>query len=71
VPSGVTALFSESPSRFLVEVPSGRSEDFERVMSKVPRIRVGQVTEGNRVTMPGVDATIDDLKAAWKRPLQW
>jgi phosphoribosylformylglycinamidine synthase len=67
-------LFSESASRFVVEVEQRAAKDFEEAMRNVPCARVGAVTGGETVTMtvdgePVVKARIDDLKAAWKAPL--
>jgi phosphoribosylformylglycinamidine synthase II len=76
--SGETALlFSESPSRFLVEVRERDFGKFERATEGVPRGCVGQVTESGRLEMIGrgrskiLNIGIDELKAAWKRPLAW
>jgi phosphoribosylformylglycinamidine synthase len=76
--SGETALlFSESPSRFLVEVSERDFGKFERATEGVPRGCVGQVTETGRLEMIGrgrakiLNVAIDELKAAWQRPLQW
>jgi phosphoribosylformylglycinamidine synthase len=65
-------LFSESNSRFLVEVPSGCEEDFEKIMGGVAHARIGKVTRGSRLYVYGlegsviVDAAVSDLMKAWK-----
>jgi phosphoribosylformylglycinamidine synthase subunit PurSL len=84
----VALLFSESPSRFLLEV---RPEDVRPVfqlflLSSLPVGRLGEVVEAEpghapdaspRVTVwgldaaPVIDASVADLKAAWKGPLLW
>jgi len=72
------ALFSESPSRFLVEVaPAGRAA-FESVMAKAPvfAIDVGKVTGDKKLAVLGKDEvivseTLADLKEAWQKPLRW
>ena len=76
--TGETALlFSESPSRFLVEVRERDFGPFERATDGVPRGCVGQVTETGRLEMIGrgrakiLNAAISDLKEAWQRPLKW
>ena len=76
--SGETALlFAESPSRFLVEVRERDFGRFERATNGVPRGCVGQVTETGRLEMIGrgrakiLNVAIDELKAAWKKSLQW
>jgi phosphoribosylformylglycinamidine synthase II len=76
--TGETALlFSESPSRFLVEVRERDFVRFERATEGVPRGCVGQVTESGRLEMIGrgrgklLNVGIAELKEAWKKPLQW
>ena len=70
-------LFSESNSRFLVEVPVAHSGGFEARMAGAPCARVGDVADGGVVRVRGLDgeivlsAEIHELKAAWKRPLDW
>ena len=65
-------LFSESNSRFLVEVPSGCEKSFEEVMGSVTHARIGKVTKGSRLRVYGldgsvvVDAAINDLLKNWK-----
>jgi len=68
-------LFSESNSRFLVEVPKKCVENFESLMKSVPHARIGKVKGGNRLFIYGlmneliVDVGLDELRAAWKTPL--
>jgi phosphoribosylformylglycinamidine synthase len=70
-------LFSESNSRFLVEVPAERAADFRRLFDGLPCENVGLVEEGKTLQVIGLDGNvtldcgIDDLRAAWKRPLDW
>jgi phosphoribosylformylglycinamidine synthase subunit PurSL len=70
-------LFSESNSRFLVEVPLSHTADFEVGMVGSPCARVGQVVGDGIVRVHGLNgdmalsADIHELKAAWKRPLDW
>jgi phosphoribosylformylglycinamidine synthase len=65
-------LFSESNSRFLVEVPSGCENDFERVMGGVIHARIGRVTKGSSLCIYGldgnviIDVALADLLKAWK-----
>ncbi|MGB9135171.1 MAG: phosphoribosylformylglycinamidine synthase subunit PurL [Candidatus Bathyarchaeia archaeon] len=69
-------LFSESNSRFLVEVPLKEAASFESITHGVPRACVGEVTEGRRLRISGlkgekiVDAEIDELRNAWKLGLE-
>ena len=66
-------LFSESNTRFLVEVDSSQSDSFEANMGDLPFARLGQVTDSDRLVISGtstkIDCPIDDLKAAWQKPL--
>ena len=72
---GDAALFSESNSRFLVEVEKGMAEDFEKVMEGCILARVGAttkekklvITEGSKVM---VRAELSDLREAWQRTLR-
>ena len=70
-------LFSESPSRFLVEVRPADFDAFDELFAGLPFGRLGGVTEAPRLTVNGLDATavidapVSELKAAWQRPLRW
>lgn len=72
-----TVLFSESNSRFVVEVPSGREADFEAIMEGSPFGRAGTVTGEDRFLVRGlggdeiVSTELSILKEAWQRPLRW
>ncbi len=69
-------LFSESNSRFLVEVPPSMQNDFEEVMKDCPVGLIGQVQSGKRLKIKGlngrtvVDENLVVLKEAWQKPLQ-
>lgn len=68
-------LFSESNSRFLVEVEEECREDFEAIMKDNVCSVVGKVNKGNRLVVRGlngksvVDASLSELLAAWKKTL--
>jgi phosphoribosylformylglycinamidine synthase len=70
-------LFSESQTRFLVEVPAGRAADFDKLMAGLPCAAVGKVTGTGRLVATGakgkavLDAACDDLREAWRKPLAW
>ncbi|MFW6150829.1 MAG: phosphoribosylformylglycinamidine synthase subunit PurL [Chloroflexota bacterium] len=70
-------LFSESNSRFLVEVRREQKEPFEKVMGDEGTGMVGRVADSGRLEMHGrngtklVDRHINELKEAWQRPLRW
>ncbi len=70
-------LFSESNSRFLVEVSPDAQSDFEQIMGGSSFALVGEVTVAGKVIIEGLDGSliieqsIADLKNAWQRPLKW
>ena len=78
-------LFSESPTRFVLEVRPRDAGRLEDRLAGLPLGRLGQVWAhpgGARVSAPRltvlgldgsvvVDASVDDMKAAWQRPLNW
>jgi phosphoribosylformylglycinamidine synthase len=70
-------LFSESNTRFLIEVPPQHAAEIETVFAGLPIARVGAVSKSARLIVtngsqtPLIDALLDDLKRAWKAPLAW
>jgi phosphoribosylformylglycinamidine synthase len=70
-------LFSESNTRFLVEVDPKDRQPFEGMMAEVNLAAVGQVTKEQRLEIHGLkgeivlSASIAELKEAWQRPLRW
>jgi len=70
-------LFSESNSRFMVEVDKRNQKAFEKVLKNVPFGIIGCVIEKKDFTVYGLDrkrcvcAAIQDLKEAWQRPFRW
>jgi phosphoribosylformylglycinamidine synthase len=70
-------LFSESNSRYLVEVEPHRYGDFARLMLNVPFGHIGKVTGDGRLTVMAcdgrkvIDSGISTLKEAWQAPLRW
>lgn len=70
------ALFSESNSRFLVEVAKKDKEIFERIMKGKSYAEIGKVTKNPSLTIKGlkgaeavVNAPVADLRASWKLTL--
>jgi phosphoribosylformylglycinamidine synthase II len=65
-------LFSESNSRFLVEVPKNLKGEFEAAMKAVPHAQVGEVMTDPQLAVCGldddliVDAELGELLSAWK-----
>jgi len=68
-------LFSQSNSRFLVEVSQEAKEEFERRMKNTVYAEIGKVTKTSRLCIYGldhnvvVDVSLNDLVRNWKRTL--
>ncbi len=68
-------LFSESNSRFLVEIEQENQDKFVNHMDQVPIGCIGTVTDTSEFIVTGitgkriVDTSIDILKSAWQTPL--
>ncbi|MEZ6016543.1 MAG: phosphoribosylformylglycinamidine synthase subunit PurL [Planctomycetota bacterium] len=66
-----TLLFSESCTRFLVEVEPGKKFNFQTKMMGVPCIPIGRVSGGTRIKVKGVDGrsvidvSVDEAHAAF------
>jgi phosphoribosylformylglycinamidine synthase II len=70
-------LFSESNTRFLVEIAPEDRQQFEDMMAGVDFAAIGQVTSKKRLEVYGLNgeivlsAPIAELKEAWQKPLRW
>ncbi|HEY83173.1 MAG TPA: phosphoribosylformylglycinamidine synthase subunit PurL [Dehalococcoidia bacterium] len=70
-------LFSESNSRFLVEVAPENKDEFERTMQGTSFALIGEVTDSGILEIYGIKGRkivalpINELKEAWQRPLRW
>jgi phosphoribosylformylglycinamidine synthase len=70
-------LFSESNSRFIVEVEKTKQKEFEKLMQGVSYGLIGCVQNSRDFRVYGLDgrpcveADIYDLKEAWQKPLRW
>ena len=68
-------LFSESNSRFLIEVAQEDKEDFEELMKGKNCVQIGTVTKEPKLSITGlngkvvVDAPLDKLRQSWKKTL--
>jgi phosphoribosylformylglycinamidine synthase len=80
LPSGLAdhvALFSESTTRFAVEVTPEHAANLERLFQGLPLLKLGQTCAEKRLRIAGalgqwiVWATLDDLREAWQKPLRW
>ena len=72
-------LFSESPTRFVLEVAPEDCQRVEDALRSCPLGRVGEVARPIAATDApcrrrldrSVDASLEELKEAWQRPLRW
>jgi len=70
-------LFSESSTRFLVEVTPDQEDDFRQALAGQPVITLGTVEADDRLRISSsdghvlIDSTLADLKQAWQSPLDW
>jgi phosphoribosylformylglycinamidine synthase len=70
-------LFSESNSRFIVEVAPENKDKFEKTLKGVIFAGIGTTNDTEKLTVTGsngkkiVSETIGDLKEAWQKPLRW
>ena len=68
----MVTLFSESNSRFVVEVEPANTVEIESLFKDMPIRKLGNVT-AEKVLLFGetFSAKVDELKAAWQKPLDW
>jgi phosphoribosylformylglycinamidine (FGAM) synthase-like enzyme len=70
-------LFSESNSRFLVEVEPKKAKEFEKTMSGTSYCLIGKIKSGGNFVVKGLKNTIiikeniAALKEAWQGTLRW
>ncbi|MHC4345554.1 MAG: AIR synthase-related protein, partial [Planctomycetota bacterium] len=70
-------LFSESNSRYVVEVEPGKFDAFVKLMLNLPFGQIGKVTEKEKLVVKAedgrtvVESDLDNLKEAWQKPLDW
>jgi phosphoribosylformylglycinamidine synthase len=69
-------MFSESNSRFLVEVPEKHAKEFESIVANVPHASIGRVIKDHSLLIRGlqghqvVAADTQELLARWKMDLE-
>jgi phosphoribosylformylglycinamidine synthase len=72
-----TQLFSESNSRYIVEVEQEKFNAFAKLMLNLPFGQIGKVTEEKTLIIKAengtavIEADIDSLKQAWQKPFDW
>jgi phosphoribosylformylglycinamidine synthase subunit PurSL len=71
-------LFSESPTRFVVEVTAAKQTAFEGILEdQAPRQLIGRTCKEARLRIAGRDGEwivwtqLAELKSAWQKPLKW
>ena len=70
-------LFSESNSRFVVEVKSGREAEFEKIMKGCDFAAAGKTVKEQNLVIRGADGKVlikekvAELKKSWKGTLDW
>lgn len=68
--TAVTALFSETQSRFLVTVKEELTTAFEAIVNDA--VKIGTVTDQNKIVITGdndtvlIDGTVEEFRSAWK-----
>jgi phosphoribosylformylglycinamidine synthase subunit PurSL len=74
----LVSLFSESNSRFLLEVAPDQTAALEKLFAGIPLTAIGTTTHEPRLvvevgghTARVIDASLDELKAVWQAPLNW
>lgn len=78
---GVTALaellFSESNSRFIIEVPAARQKDFEKIFAGTPSACIGKVTKKKELSIFDktgeklIHEDISELYKSWQKTISW
>jgi phosphoribosylformylglycinamidine synthase len=71
-------LFSESATRFVVEVQPGKADEFQTCLgAEVPLAKLGHTVKEPRLRIAGASgewviwAQLDQLKEAWQAPMRW
>jgi len=70
-------LFSESNSRFLVEVAPESKGEFEKTMTTTNLATIGRVSNSEMLEIYGVNdrkmvaKSVAELKEAWQKPIRW
>ncbi|MGZ0164100.1 MAG: phosphoribosylformylglycinamidine synthase subunit PurL [Planctomycetales bacterium] len=77
ISSDAVLLFSESNTRFLVEVSEQHVAAFSETLGDLPCVEVGLVNDGEQCSVVGtggqtvIDSPIEELRQVWKQPLAW
>jgi phosphoribosylformylglycinamidine synthase len=76
IPIDLVKLFSESNSRFVIEVAPTHEQEVARQFADLPLFRLGRVTGEPRLIVEGqqgrlIDIDIETLRQRWRQPLHW
>jgi phosphoribosylformylglycinamidine synthase len=72
-----TILFSESNTRFLVEVATEDKERFEGALEENVYAAIGEFNKSDKLEVYGINGEkvvatpLAELKEAWQKPLRW
>jgi phosphoribosylformylglycinamidine synthase len=67
-----TALFSESNSRFVIEVEPAHAAELELFFNDLPMRKLGSVVSDKVLSFgESFSANVDELKSAWQKPMDW
>ena len=75
--SDTARLFSESPTRFIMEVRPADATALKEVFGGVPLVKIGTAVKEPRLRIAGENgewliwSKLDELKEAWQKPLRW
>ncbi|HJZ91691.1 MAG TPA: phosphoribosylformylglycinamidine synthase subunit PurL [Gemmataceae bacterium] len=70
-------LFSESPTRFIIEVRPADTTALREVFADLPLAKIGTTVREPRLRIAGesgewlIWSKLDELKDAWQKPLRW
>ncbi|MBL8891931.1 MAG: phosphoribosylformylglycinamidine synthase subunit PurL [Planctomycetaceae bacterium] len=76
VPADLVRLFSESNSRFVIEVPPAFVDNVRREFATLPISDIGVVTDNSLLVIRSgeqavAEMDIDTLRERWQKPLAW
>jgi phosphoribosylformylglycinamidine synthase subunit PurSL len=75
--SDTARLFSESPTRFVLEVKPENAAALNALFTGMPLVKIGTTVKEPRLRIAGetgewlVWSKLDELKEAWQKPLRW
>ncbi|MBO0696947.1 MAG: phosphoribosylformylglycinamidine synthase subunit PurL [Zavarzinella sp.] len=75
--SDTARLFSESPTRFVLEVKPDSAAALKEMFAGLPLVKIGTTVKEPRLRIAGetgewlIWSKLDELKEAWQKPLRW